>query len=328
MNENGVMEIALRNKKKRFKAFQKVLINNIADTQEQELGQKVIQALNHNAKLNERNLKLLANVAKVQKLGLLLNGLNLCATCAGFAIMYAKLDAMSAEINQQFAELQQTVKQGHGVMAEFEYNKVLSLHSDMLDCQRKKQPYSEEKMRELVDSEFNVLMLLIKCFQKNVSGDREALIFSVFSLLAMFTASLRSFDEVYYFNNSRVLGDADPWHGSHKRWMSVYDIMSADEFIEGLQDYAAFETGLNTLGVDMYYISLMDQVNDLREEVQDNQMLIIALGSSELLRQYRELSEEEIVDTIEAAYREAGSDLDEATVKIAYQNAMKQAAMA
>ena len=59
LNEKGVMEIALRNQNKRFKTFQKVMINNLPETQGKELAQKVIHALNKNTLLNERNLNLL-----------------------------------------------------------------------------------------------------------------------------------------------------------------------------------------------------------------------------------------------------------------------------
>jgi hypothetical protein len=257
-----------------------------------------------------------------------LNGLNLCATCAGFAIMYAKLDAMSSEINQQLYQLQKTVKQTQDIQNDYEFNKVLAEHTDMLDSQRKQQPYSEGKMRELVDREYNVLMLLISSFQKDISGDRSALIFSIFSMLAMFTVSLRNFDELYYFNNRQALGEKDAWHLAHDKWMSVYDTLSSEWFIEKLQDYGTFETKLSTLGVDIYYVSLLDQVADLRGEIEDNQALIIAIGDIELFRQFKEMSAKEVADSIESAYREAGSDLDEETVKTAYQNAMQQAAMA
>ena len=88
-----------------------------------------------------------------------------------------------------------------------------------------------------------------------------------------------------------------------------------------------FETKLSTLEVDIYYISLLDQVADLKSEIEDNQTLMIALGDVELFRKFKEMSAKEVADSIEAAYREAGSDLDEETVRAAYQNAMQQAAM-
>ncbi len=143
LNEKGVMEIAVRNQNKRFKAFQKVMISNPPETQEKELAEKVIHALNKNTAMNERNLKLLGEVTKLEKIGILFNGLNLCATCAGFAIMYAKLDQMSIQINQQLCQIQKLIRQGQDIQNDYEFNKVLSDHTDMLDSQRRQQPYSE-----------------------------------------------------------------------------------------------------------------------------------------------------------------------------------------
>ena len=326
-NKDRVIEIVERGQNKRIKTFQKVMISDLQKTQEKELAQKVIHALNENTLLNERHLELLGNVANMQQIGILLNGLNLCATCAGFAIMYAKLDQMSAEINQQIQQLQNTVKHMHDIKVDFEFNKVLSEHMDMLDSQRKQQPYSEGKMRELVDNEYNVLMLLISSFQKDVSGDHSALIFSIFSMLAMFTVSLRSFDELYYFNNRQALGEEAAWHMAHDKWMSIYDILSSERFVEKIQDYGTFETNLSSLEVDIYYKSLLEQVVDMRDEIEDNQALIVAVGDAELFKQYKDMSAQQVVDSIEAAYRESGSDFNEKTVKTAYENAMRQMAI-
>ena len=323
LNEKGVMEIAIRSQNKRFKGFQKAMISNLPGTQEKELTQKVIQALNKNTLLNERNLKLLGDVAKVGKIGILLNGLNLCATCGGFEIMYKKLGEMSSEIKQ----LEKIIKQTQDIQNDYEFNKVVGDHTDMLDCQRKQQPYSEEKMRELVDREYSVLKLLIDSFQKDTSENYSVLIFLIFSMLAMFTVSLRSFDELYYFNNRQALGEKDPWHMSHGKWTSVYGDLSKEWFVEKLQDYGMFKIGLSTQKVDVYYISLLDQLAELRGEIEDNQKLIIAIGDIELFRQFKKMSAKEVVDSIESAYREAGSDLDEETVRVAYQNAIKQAPM-
>ena len=146
LNDNGILEIAMRNQKKRFKNFEKVIIDVAQNGQEKELADKVIQALNKNNLLNQKNLKLLGNIAQMQQLGLLLNGLNLCATCAGFAIMYAKLDKMSSKINKQINQVRKEMKDINDLHAEHEFNKVLSEHTDMLDCEKKQQPYSEEKL--------------------------------------------------------------------------------------------------------------------------------------------------------------------------------------
>ena len=110
LNDKHVIEIVQRGKNKKFKNFVKVALNELPQTEEKALVENAVNMLNKNLKLNKRNLQLLANVAKSQKLGILLNGLNLCATCMGFATMHAKLDSMSAEINQQIAKVEKTVK--------------------------------------------------------------------------------------------------------------------------------------------------------------------------------------------------------------------------
>lgn len=328
LNDKKVLEIVVRGKNKRIAAFQKVLLNDLPQVQEKTALEEAVKLLNKNTLLNERNLKLVGEVANLQKIGLLLNGLNLCATCVGFAIMYEKLDKMSAEIGQQINQLQNTVKQGHDVQSGYEFNKVLADHTDMLDSRRKKQPYSEEKMRELVDREYNVLMLLISIFQKDIAADKKTIIFSIFSLLSMFTVSLRYFDEIYYANNHEVLGSENVWHSAHEKWMGVYSTLSAPWFIEKLQDYAMFETTLTTLGVDTYYTSLMDQVIEQREEVEDNQELIVSLGDITLMDALRDMTDKDIKTTITAAFAEACGEETSPEVKKVYEDAMKQMAIA
>ena len=69
-------------------------------------------------------------------------------------------------------------------------------------------------------------------------------------------------------------------------------------------------------------------MSDLKEEVEDNQKLIEAMGNIDIYRKYRELTNQEIADSIEAAFKEAGSGMDEAVVMNAYHSAMQQAALA
>lgn len=305
LNEKNVLELVVRGNNKRIKAFQKVALDGLAHGEEQALVNKAIHALNANTGMAQRSLQLVQDVAKMQQLGLVLNGLNLCATCAGFAVMCAKLDSMSTEINRQFLQLQNMMKQGHDLQASYEFDKVLSEHTNMMDCRKTKKPYSEEKMRELVDAEYNVLKLLTGVAEKGLAADHQNMILSIFSMLSMFTVSLCYFDEQYYFNNRSALGDKEVWHSSHQNWMSVYDKLSSPWFIEMLQDYAMFETKLNTLGVDVYYLALVEQIRDLREKVEDNQELIIALGDIELLHSLHEAINANVEQAIEAAFSEA-----------------------
>lgn len=327
LNDQKVLEIVARGEKKRIKTFQKVMLSELPQNQGEEMMRKAIYALNKNSMLNQRNLELISQVAKSQKIGLLLNGLNLCATCAGFVVVCEKLDKMSADICQKISQLQNVVKQGHDIQAEYEFNKVLAVHTDMLDSRRKQQPYSEEKMRELVDSEYNVLAMLISVFKKDVSSDHQSLIFSIFSLLSMFTVSMKFFDEIYYSNNHKVLQNENVWHSSHEKWMEIYNTLLSNWFKEKLQDFGMFESGLTILGIDVYYTGLLDQVFEFREEVEDNQELLLTLGDIELLHNLQELNLQEVKDSIQSAFKENCDGLEEPEILAVYEKALQQLTM-
>ena len=75
LNDKKVLEIVVRGKNKRIAAFQKVLLNDLPQVQEKAALEEAVKLLNKNTLLNERNLKLVGEVANLQKIGLLLNGL-------------------------------------------------------------------------------------------------------------------------------------------------------------------------------------------------------------------------------------------------------------
>lgn len=327
LNDKKVLEIVVRGKNKRIQNFQKVALNELPQNEAKEVADKALQALGINNLFENKNLNMIQQVARMQNLSIVLNGLNLCGTCAGFAIIYEKLDKMSAEINQQFIQLQHLIKQGTDIQTEYEFKKVLSEHTDMLDARKIQQPYSEEKMRKLVDAEYNVLEMLINVFQKDIAADGDTIIVSIFSLLAMLTVSLCYFDEQYYFNHHEVVGDQNVWHSSHNKWMTVYSTLLSQWFIEKLQDHGMFETRLTTTGVDIYYTELLDQVSGLRQEVEDNQKLIVAIGDATILNDIRETSFREVKESIESALKEAFAEYDTSEYREVFDVAMKQVAM-
>lgn len=319
LNDKNVVEIVVRNKDKTFKAFQKVALNNLPKNEVQEQIQKVINILNKNTKINENTLKLLNSVSKIGSLNMILNGLNLCATCAGFAIVFMKLDKMSG----QMKELLSKVKQGTEVQADYEYKKIISEHSDMLDCRKKQKYYTEEQMRKLVDGEYNVLNLLIEVFRKDLSTDKESLIFSIYSLASMLAVSIRFFDEVYFFNNKEAIGEGDVWHSSHDNWVAVFDQLASEDFVERIQDHGIFELNLNTTEADQYYISLYDQAKSLKQDITDNQKLIEAIGDKELFELLREQTMQDVRASIEEAFKEADVSLEDEEIAEVYDNAMR-----
>ena len=324
LNKDGILEIAMRGKNKKFSAFQKLVINNAPETEAKELLNKAIVAINKNNTLTEKSLAMMKNVTKLQQLNLIFGALNLCATCVGFAIMFKKLDKMSGQINQVIG----TVKQGQDINANYEFHKVLSEHANMLDARKTQKYYTEEQMRQLVDDEYNVLNMLIEGFMKDHTDDRENLIVSIYSMASMLTVSLRYFDELYYLNNKEAIGYGDVWHSSHDNWTGVFKKLTSDEFVEKIQDHGVFDLGLSMFEADVYYLNLYDQVKEMEETVADNQQLVMELESAEMMSAFEAYVNQDVAREIQNAFEQTEGAMDNEEVVSVYQNAMKQMALA
>lgn len=324
LNKDGILEIVMRDKKKKFSAFQKLVINNSPEGDAKQLLQNAINVMNKNNALTEKSLSMLKNVTKLQQLNLIFGALNLCATCVGFAIMYAKLDKMSGQINQVMG----TVKEGQDIAANYEFHKVLSEHANMLDARKTQKYYTEEQMRQLVDDEYNVLNMLIEGFMKDHTADVENLIVSIYSMASMLAVSLRYFDELYYLNNKEAIGDGDVWHSSHDNWTGVFKKLESDEFIEKIQDHGVFDLGLSMFETDVYYLNLLDQVKEMEETVADNQQLIMEFGDADLMAAFEAYVNQNVSGAIKDAFEQTEGAMEDDEVVEVYQNAMKQMALA
>lgn len=301
-NKDGIIEIAIRGQNKRFESFTKVALEQLQQSEASEQVKKAIDLIKQNNLISENNANILKGIATLNKLSLVLNCANLCATCAGFAIMYAKLDKMSAQISKVVS----VYKEGKAIDTKFEFNKIISEHSNMLDCRKKQSYYTEDQMRELVDGEYNVLCMLIDTFLADVSSNRDELLFSIMSLAQMLSASVVYFDEIYYFENKAAIGDGDRWHFSHGKWLAIFDTLISNDFIEVLEDYGIFEKGLNTVENDVFCTEFYDQVKGLKQNIEDNQKLITAFDDPELFMAYKIQMNEIVATEIKAAFEEAG----------------------
>lgn len=302
LNKDGILEVVRREKDKKFKDFCKLIIKDTDKPQAQELAEKAFNLLKKNNLDMNKSIKMLSSITKLQGISLAFSGLNICATCAGFAIMYAKLDKISGQIN----ELMNVIKQGNSVQANYEFSKVISEHSDMLDSRKRQKNYSEEQMRELVDAEYNVLKMLIETYSKNLTDDQEGLIFSMFSLASMLAVSLRYYDELYYYNNKEAIGDGDVWHASHDNWMSVFDKLLDDSIIARIQDYAFLNLKLSTRETDEFYLGMKEQLEDLVESVKDNQMIVSTLDNRDIMAVYDAYIKENVAESINEAFASDG----------------------
>ena len=215
--------------------------------------------------------------------------------------MFEKLKKISGKVDA----LVNTVKSSNQIQTNFELNKILSEHANMLDSRKTKNDYSEEKMRILVDDEFNVLKMLIDTFLLETTNERNNLVLSIYSLASMLTVSIMYFDELYYYNNKDRISNGEYWHSSHNRWMSELDRLSSAEFISKIQDFGFLELNLSTFENDEYYICLLNQARDFIQEINDNQSLIQAFDSDMDFKNYNEITNQTLKEEINEAFKEA-----------------------
>lgn len=307
LNDKGVLEIAQRRKDQKFKEFQNVIIDpSLLNRAQEQIQNEIKKALNINNDLIKSSLSKINAVTCLSSVGIILEAVNLCATCAGFIIMFEKLKKISGKVDA----LVNTVKSSNQIQTNFELNKILSEHANMLDSRKTKNDYSEEKMRILVDDEFNVLKMLIDTFLLETTNERNNLVLSIYSLASMLTVSIMYFDELYYYNNKDRISNGEYWHSSHNRWMSELDRLSSAEFISKIQDFGFLELNLSTFENDEYYICLLNQARDLIQEINDNQSLIQAFDSDMDFKNYNEITNQTLKDEINEAFKEANVNFE------------------
>lgn len=307
LNDKGVLEIAQRRKDQKFKEFQNVIIDpSLLNRAQEQIQNEIKKALNINNDLIKSSLSKINAVTCLSSVGIILEAVNLCATCAGFIIMFENLKKISGKVDA----LVNTVKSSNQIQTNFELNKILSEHANMLDSRKTKNDYSEEKMRILVDDEFNVLKMLIDTFLLETTNERNNLVLSIYSLASMLTVSIMYFDELYYYNNKDRISNGEYWHSSHNRWMSELDRLSSAEFISKIQDFGFLELNLSTFENDEYYICLLNQARDFIQEINDNQSLIQAFDSDMDFKNYNEITNQTLKDEINEAFKEANVNFE------------------
>lgn len=301
-NSDEITGIITRITNKQFESIQKAILEEINQEQGQipEILKNLFQMISKNNNTNMGNIVQLSNLKNIDELEMILNGLNLCATVAGFAIMYDKLNKMSSQINKVLS----TIKQVQETQGHYEFKKILSIHCDMLDHRKTKKYYTEEQMRELVDGEYNVLSMLIEVFEKGNFEDVETLLYSIISLSSMLAVSLKYFDEIYYFNNKDTIQSGEIWHTSHSCWLNIYDELTSEKMVEALQDYAIFNKSFNTQKMDLFCINVLQTIKDAKKEIEDNQSLLIEFENEKKFNEFKNYTNTQIKEKIEKSIQE------------------------
>lgn len=312
LNDKNIIEIAIRNKNKKFKAFQKIAIDELSNnTERQEALNKVMASLNKNYEINVKNMELLNNVTKLNQINLLMNGLNLCATCAGFAIVCHKIDSMGNKLN----EVLSVMKVAKDLQIDFEFKKCVSKHSMMLDHRKTQDYFSLDEMEELVAKEHDVLEMIVNHFMSDVIKDRGILLYSIMTLASMLSVSLRYYDEMYYLEHKDKINCSEIWHTLHDKWTSIFDKISSNEFLKIVQDYGFLELNLSASGCDAFYINVKDNSLSYKQDIVDNQTLLTVFKDKEIYDSFMRFNNNEVKKAIDEVIDEDNEICDDNELK-------------
>lgn len=325
ISDKGVLEVVVRDKKKKFRSLPKLFLDEIKDTDKKDNLESAIKALSQRIDMASSTGKAALSVAnKLSAASVILNTINLGATCAGFIVMSAKLDKMNSKINQKLDSL----KKGQELQVYFQFNKVISKHMNMLDSKRRNRDFSLNDMLELVNDENNLLKLFIGEIGNSPVGDLDEFIYSIFSLAGMLAASIKYYDEMDFFKDNSGGTTENPWHVLHDSWMQTFDMLLTPEFTNFLQDHGFFDLNMSSTEVDAYYISLSKQVVDLKRDISDTQFLLKKIGDKEKYEDFLSYINQVARAEFEKEMSLSGIDFNDEEITNSLNEAYKQVALA
>lgn len=242
IDKTGMMEALTRGKNKQFDTFFKLEMNSAKSETAKQL-EKIAASISSN---HAQSMQMLNGISKLSQLSVVLSGLNLFATAAGFMLMNAKLEKMSSKIDEVIKRQKDAVE----IEANFKIGSVIERHGIMLDHRRTEKYFDENQMEQLVADEYTALNYIKKVFELEATGNKDEIVFYMLSLASMLAVSLKYYDQLYYFGNKETLSSDDAWHSSHDKWTAAIDSMINTDYIEMIQDYGFFDLGLNTVEND------------------------------------------------------------------------------
>lgn len=266
---NKAFEAFVRQKNGKYKAFSKIILRDNNKEAVETIKTALMKVNESVEKLNNVSLDITKAIDinnYIGGLNVFLNAANLCATAAGFAIVYKELTSVKNKID----EVKESVLDTHEQSVFKDFDKVLDDYVDMLDKKKIDKEYSEDKYRELVTEEYSMIKILIKMFTKSTCNNKADILYAIMSLSSMLACTLVNFDEIYYFNNK----EKQKWHSGHDKWMSIYDELTSFEFISSLEDYMFIEQNYNQYQTDMFVRSVIGSFEDSKQAVIDRQTLI------------------------------------------------------
>lgn len=271
-NRDKVIEVVERHKNGRIKAILKYIVQN--DDSSEELKKKSLELLKKTDKIFaqvEKNGAQLSKIANLNTLNVILNGMNLCATAAGFVIMNEKLNKISDKID---GIIEHQNKQADKE-SNYKFKNVVLEYKKMLDHKKTKKEISEDEYVDLLNEECAVFEYLYKGFIDDTANDLVTLLYAITTLASMITCNMASLDEIYYFNNKNKITEGSVWHEGHSDWESIYSMLLSDEFASKLQDYCFLYKNLDQYSTDLFLEAMNDHTRKMKQAVEDRKLIIL-----------------------------------------------------
>lgn len=271
-NRDKVIEVVERQKNRRIKAILKYMVQD--NDGSEELKKKALELLNKTDRIFaqvEKNGAQLSKIANLNTLNVILNGMNLCATAAGFVIMNEKLNKISDKID----DIIENQNKQADKESNYKFKNVVLEYKKLLDHKKTKKNISEDEYVDLLNEECAVFEYLYKGFMDDTANDIVTLLYAMTTLASMITCNMASLDEVYYFNNRNSITEGSIWHEGHSDWESIYSMLLSDEFASKLQDYCFLYKNMDQYTTDLFLEAMNDHTRKMKQAVEDRKMIIL-----------------------------------------------------
>lgn len=261
------------------------------------------------------NLVVLQGTVKaVAGMGVISIGLqaaNLVTTAAGFAMMNSKLNKIIDSIGGMQESLNKIIrKQDEDIKKEF--NSIKDDYADMLDADKRQQPYTEQQYYELTRKMHSMIDYLYACYMSDAVEDEGAILQALYVLLPMYANVLRRYDKEYYFQYKDKIRGGSVWHGLHNEWMDSFSRMTDKKYLDKFQDYCFLEDGMSARDADEAVLNAYLVAVNSQTIVDDNQKILLCFEDKDEYRQFQD----ELLEEAHERVTNAVNELDEETVKL------------
>lgn len=293
-------EIVLRQKNGRIKSLTKyVLENSNKDTKD-----TIKNLMNSLSGSTTKHGNFTANIASqlnisnaISSLNLAVGALNLCATVAGFVIIFEKLEGMKNDIDNLLI----TAQKIHDQETFYKYSKVLGDYHHMLKRKEDKREMSEDEYYDLLNEEQAVLELLVSNFSEATSNSKNNVLHAIIALSSMFACTMSNYDEVYYFGKKDIHRFDDPLFSKR-----VYENLLSKSFLNDLYDFMFLDENRNQYESDILVDMIRDGFTESRQFIEDRRSLIKLNNTNEEYSNMLGLINQSVLDDVDESIEEMG----------------------